>query len=138
MTPAQMSLIHGRAFVAERGWTEAEISDLLASPYCHTFTATHGFAICRTLAGETELLTLAVDPEAQRQGTAKMLMTQWIAASAAHAQTAFLEVAADNHAALALYYKHAFQRSGLRKGYYARADAEAVDAVLMSRALTQG
>ena len=138
MTPAQMSDIHARAFAPTRGWTETEISDMLVSPYCQALTAPNGFVICRTLAGETELLTLAVDPDAQRQGTAQMLMTKWIAASTVLAQTAFLEVASDNHAAIALYSKHAFQRTGLRKGYYARAGAEAVDAVLMSRALTRG
>jgi ribosomal-protein-alanine N-acetyltransferase len=46
----------------------------------------------------------------------------------------FLEVAADNTAAIALYAATGFDRVGLRKGYYPHPDG-AKDAVVMRRAL---
>lgn len=138
MTPAQMAHIHAAAFTQERAWTAAEFTSLLASPYVHAFTANGGYALTRTLAGESELLSLAVHPDHQRRGIARGLLTAWITAIQPQAETAFLEVAADNSGALALYESMEFARSGLRKGYYSRADAPAVDAVLMSRPLTQG
>lgn len=138
MTPARMAQIHAAAFVHERGWTEAEFADLIQTRFVRVYTHDTGFALTRTLAGESELLTLAVDPTAQRRGTARALMRDWLEDIASEAQTAFLEVAADNDAALGLYDQFGFERSGLRRGYYARAEAPAVDALLMARALTQG
>ncbi|HWW25876.1 MAG TPA: ribosomal-protein-alanine acetyltransferase, partial [Caulobacter sp.] len=46
----------------------------------------------------------------------------------------FLEVAADNVAAIRLYETTGFARVGLRKGYYPHADG-AKDAVVMRRVL---
>jgi len=48
----------------------------------------------------------------------------------------FLDVATDNPAALHLYSKMGFTPSGVRKGYYARPGAAAVDAVTMARTLS--
>ncbi|HWU80673.1 MAG TPA: GNAT family N-acetyltransferase, partial [Caulobacter sp.] len=46
----------------------------------------------------------------------------------------FLEVAADNQAATALYQSTGFAKVGLRKGYYPHPDG-AKDALVMRRAL---
>lgn len=135
MTPVELAHIHAAAFVAGRGWTTAEFEELLAQPYTRLFAQVGGFALTRTLAGESELLTLAVDPAHQRRGIAHKLMTTWLYDAAAQADTAFLEVAADNIAALALYDRLAFQRSGLRKAYYTRSGGVTADAVLMTRAV---
>lgn len=138
MTPFQMAKIHQAAFTHERGWGADEFASLLTQPYTAAFTAQGGFALTRTLVGESELLTLAVSPNHQRRGIASDLLTRWIEAVTPRAETAFLEVAADNLGALALYAKHGFTQTGHRKAYYARPGAVAVDAALMSRALTQG
>lgn len=138
MTPSEMAAIHAAAFITERGWSAQEFTDLLAQPYTAAFTAPGGFALTRTLAGESELLTLAVDPRHQRRGIARALLTAWLDAVQAKADTAFLEVAADNLAALTLYEQQGFTRSGLRKAYYRRQGGPSVDAVLMIRLLTQG
>lgn len=139
MKPDQLALIHASAFAQERGWSSDEFAALLAQPYIAIIAAeSTGFALTRTLAGESELLTLAVHPNWQRRGIARRLVAAWLAAARLEAQTAFLEVAADNSPALGLYCHAGFTRSGLRKGYYARTNASAVDALLMTRALTRG
>lgn len=138
MTPGQMADIHGAAFLQDRGWEPDEFASLLAQPYTAAFTAEGGFALTRTLAGESELLTLAVAPACQRRGIASRLLTQWITTFDTDIETAFLEVASDNDSAVALYLKHRFERSGMRKGYYRRTNAPAVDAILMTRTFTQG
>ena len=48
---------------------------------------------------------------------------------------AFLEVAADNAAAQALYARAGFAESGRRRGYYRRPDGSGLDALVMQRAL---
>lgn len=131
MTPQDMAQIHAAAFTDARPWTAAEFTSLLDSPHVFTSTAPHGFALVRVVAGEAELLTIAVDPAHQGQGTGRRLMTRWMTLAAQSASDAFLEVAADNAPARALYGTCGFAQSGLRTAYYARAGAPAVDAVLM-------
>ena len=135
MTPEQLAQIHSDAFVHERSWTASEFAELLAKPHIECLTAAGGFALIQTIADEAELLTLAVAPAYHRQGIAQNLITRWI--SSTDASTAFLEVASDNTAAIALYSKNGFTQSGLRKGYYKRSSGPAADALLMTRAVTR-
>lgn len=139
MTPAAMAALHAQAFTVQRPWSEAEFADFLASPLC--FCAGHdtAFALVRVVAGEAELLTLAVHPDHRRKGLARALMTEWeTLARARSAQDAHLEVAADNSAAMRLYDACGYRLVGARAGYYHRPDGTAVDAALMHKALTQG
>lgn len=128
-----LSDLHLRCFGSHpRPWTAAEIEDLLASPLNFLLTAPQGFLIGRTVADEAELLTLAVAPDARRQGVARALMARFYASAHARgARAAFLEVASGNKAAQALYYGEGWIKSGLRRNYY----APGVDAILMRRAL---
>lgn len=134
MTPEDMAALHAAAFAPDRGWTAAEIADLCASPFVDALTSPAGFALIRTVAEEAELLTLAVDPARRRSGIGTRLMQRWL--STTPAERAFLEVAADNRAAQALYARHGFAVTGRRRGYYARPGGPAVDAVLMQVAVT--
>ena len=136
MTPAQMAQIHAAAFKQERGWSAAEFADLLAKPHIEILSETDGFALVQTTLDEAELLTLAVVPDHQRKGIAQRLITRWI--STTQARDGFLEVAADNTAAIALYSNNGFARAGLRKAYYKRTSGPSVDALLMTRSFTQG
>ena len=97
-----------------------------------------GFALGRVVEDEAELLTLAVSPRAQRKGTgAQCLGAFEREARARGAKRAFLEVAATNIAARALYAKAGWEEGGVRPGYY-RADPAPIDAILMSKALNSG
>ena len=95
-----------------------------------------GFLLGRALAGEAEVLTLAVRPEAQGQGLGSALMARFLAEAAARgAARAFLEVAADNDVARRLYARHGFVEAGLRRGYFALMGGGAVDGIVMARDL---
>ncbi|WP_187432099.1 [Ribosomal protein S18]-alanine N-acetyltransferase [Roseobacter fucihabitans] len=132
MTPQALADLHRRAFMSERAWSAQEFSDLLSNKYVSFIDEPGGFALIRSVAGEDELLTLAVDPACRRQGIADRLMSHWLAKPTGN--IAFLEVAADNTPARRLYEKHGFAETGRRKAYYARDGRPAVDALLMSNA----
>ncbi len=132
MTPAALALLHAQCFTTPRPWTEVEFSGLLAETGVILVTEAHGFAMGRTVAGEAELLTLAVAPVARRRGVGHRLLFDFL--TAAHdmeAKDVFLEVAEDNTAALALYRAHGFAGAGRRQGYYLMPDGRRVDAIVM-------
>ena len=136
MTPEAMAALHARAFADQRPWTADEFADLLGSPHTVLVSEPMGFLLGRVLAGEAEVLTLAVDPAARRQGRARRLLARFVAeAMAKGAMQAFLDVAEDNASARALYTQAGFRAAGRRRGYFARADGAAVDAIVMSRDL---
>lgn len=134
-----LARVHAGGF--DHPWSEAEMADMLTQPGVFGLAAdgedgVAGFVLCRTVAGEGEILTIAVDPAARRGGVARALMTAAIAAARAHgAMNLFLEVAVDNAAAIGLYEGLGFSRAGLRKGYYRRAGSSAVDALVMTLSL---
>jgi ribosomal-protein-alanine N-acetyltransferase len=96
-----------------------------------------GFILCRAIAGEAEVLTLAVRPASRRRGVAAALLEAAIGATRTSADAMLLEVAADNAAAIRLYENAGFASVGRRAGYYARREGGAVDAIVMRRALNR-
>jgi ribosomal-protein-alanine N-acetyltransferase len=138
------SALHGEAFVVlgERGWTSGEIAALLASPgviglLLQDGAEAIGFALCRAIADEAELLTMAVRADRRRRGAGRALMGRAIdVARERGAHSLFLEVGADNPAALALYERIGFRPVGRRVAYYSRRGRAAVDAIVMRLALT--
>lgn len=137
-TAEALARLHARAFAGQgRGWSVAEFADLIASPLCCLRAGPHGFALARVIASEAELLTLATDPDHRRQGIAADLLCQIeMAAAERGALDQFLEVAADNGAARALYDGAGYIQIGQRAGYYARPGAEAVDALVLTKVLS--
>ena len=133
-----MAALHAAAFTRDRPWEAAEFATLLDSPHTQVFACDHGFALTRTLAGESELLTLAVAPAAHRQGHGRALLRDWLDSLPPDTERAFLEVAADNHAAIALYENMGFTQIARRRGYYARIGGPSVDAHIMALDLTSG
>ncbi|MEM9342931.1 MAG: GNAT family N-acetyltransferase [Pseudomonadota bacterium] len=124
MTPTQMAEVLATAMTSTRPWTAEEISDLIADPTVFHVSLPDGFALGRVAADEAELLTIAVNPTAQRRGVGTALLSLFEqAAQDRGAARAFLEVADDNAPARALYAKHGWAPSGRRPGYYKGADA---------------
>jgi ribosomal-protein-alanine N-acetyltransferase len=94
-----------------------------------------GCILCRAIAGEAEVLTLAVRPEHRRQGVALALVEASVVIAGGANDVMFLEVAADNPGAAALYEKAGFVAAGRRASYYGRPAGGAVDAIVMRRTL---
>ncbi len=135
MTPKQMAAIHGKCFTHPRPWSAQEFTDLLASDTVFMCKAAQGFALGRVAGPEVELLTIAVDPNYHRQGIARALMDVFEkCAIKKGAKEAFLEVAEDNTAAIALYKAFGFTQEGLRKDYYARSTSVRISALVMTKA----
>jgi len=143
----ELAGIHAAAFAgAGRPWSGPEFLALLGEPavalrLAHSgqgeSLAAVGFALFRAVADEAELLTLSVLPEAQREGIgAGLLAACEDGARAAGAARLFLEVAAGNAAARALYGRAGYRECGRRKGYYLHPDASRDDAVVMQKALS--
>ncbi len=131
----ELATIHAAAFTVPRPWTAAEIEALLTTTGTFLVHEAGGFLIGRAIAGEAELLTVAVHPEARRAGIARRLVDAFLGDAAMRgAVRVFLEVAADNRPARALYTSAGFTEAGRRRGYYSRPEGPAVDALILARA----
>ncbi|RAI57221.1 ribosomal-protein-alanine acetyltransferase [Roseicella frigidaeris] len=92
-----------------------------------------GFVLARAAGGEAEILTLAVRPPARRRGLGGALLAGALAGAVARGAAAmFLEVAAGNAAARALYAGQGFVEVGRRRRYY----PDGSDALVLRRVLT--
>ncbi|MFC7703838.1 ribosomal protein S18-alanine N-acetyltransferase [Plastorhodobacter daqingensis] len=136
MTPDALAGLHARCFTLPRPWSRTEFADLLTSPHVFLLSKNEGFALGRAIAGEAELLTIAVAPEKRRTGLGRSLLQQFEAAALARgAEALFLEVACDNLAALQLYATAGFAQTGRRRGYYRTPEGVCTDAIVMGKSL---
>jgi ribosomal-protein-alanine N-acetyltransferase len=132
--------LHAQGF--HRGWPVADFQSYIASRDTPVYVACDakrkiaGFAMLRLAADEAELITIAVDNRWRKKGVGRALMRALFDdLQMTPARKLFLEVAADNPAALRLYTQHGFSRVSERQGYYARPDGRPATAIVMSRDL---
>ena len=119
-----------------RSWSADEFAELLSAPGVQMLTTQQGFVLFRVTYAEAEILTVAVQPSGQRQGIGSRLVADaLVAAKHAGARRLFLEVAADNNPARALYEKCGFSTAAVRKGYYISRSGQKTDAIVLSRDL---
>lgn len=120
-----LAALHGQAFShswAEDHWRLA-LSDPTSLILCVGSGRLLGMIAVRAVADEAEILTLAVKPEARRQGlAADLLGAASDHLSAAGVAALYLEVAATNAPALGLYQRFGFEMVALRQGYYRDGD----------------
>ena len=113
---ATLAAIHAEAFPPGERWDLAAFAGLLGMPgACGLLDGGGGFILARHAGGEAEILTLAVVPPARRCGVGRGLLTAMLEQLAC---PVFLEVAADNLAALNLYLLVGFTECGRRRAYY--------------------
>ena len=124
---AALAALHAQCF--DRPWSSAAFENLLAGAAV-AFGTADGFILLQAVPPEAEVLTLAVAPAARRHGLARRLLA--LAAAQLKVERMFLEVAADNAAARALYAACGYAETGRRPAYY-KSSGGAVDAVLMQR-----
>ena len=92
------------------------------------------FAMAQTIAGESDILTVATAPEHRRKGLGATLISAFINRLGERGVSRItLDVAEDNAPARALYRGFGFTEDGRRPRYYTAGRDVPVDAVLMSR-----
>jgi ribosomal-protein-alanine N-acetyltransferase len=121
-------------------WGERFVASLLQLPGTVAFVgqaegADLGYVLARAIAGEAEVLSIAVAASARHRGVGRALLAQAMAAaSAAGSRDMHLEVSVANGAARALYESLGFTVSGRRPRYY----ADGADALILRRTLPSG
>lgn len=86
-----------------------------------------GFIIGRHVAGEAEILNLAVMAAKRRKGQGRaLLMAAMDEFRARQVSRVFLEVRESNGTGTAFYEKHGFSKKGRRAGYYHDPDEAAI------------
>lgn len=134
-----LSGIHGECF--DHPWSEAAFAGLLAGNGTVAVLASSqqvpaGFVLFRKVADEAEILTICTRPPFRQKGVAKALMHQLQQTLLADGvKSLFIEVAASNRPALALYSANGFEISGHRRNYYERDGGRREDAHIMRKGL---
>lgn len=137
--------LHAMRFA--RPWNDGEFVSLLLQPNSFGFVVRQtnalmfkpqlsGFVLAREVAGEAEILTIAVHDKAARCGLGWRLMQAAMReARARGGETMFLEVDDGNLSAIGLYRKLGFDKVGERPAYYADAKGHRSSALVMQRDL---
>ena len=133
--------IMSAAFTASFGeaWTRSQCAGILpmAGVALRLASDDHaritGFSLMRSIAGEAELLLIAVAPAAQQRGIGRALVDDFVAEAVAHgAHRLHLEVREGN-LAIALYERAGFGPAGRRRAYYHGRGGETRDALTLAR-----
>ncbi|MDF2235208.1 GNAT family N-acetyltransferase [Albimonas sp. CAU 1670] len=127
--------IHAAAFdgtTPGRPWSAAEIAGFAATPGAIALLDPDALLLGRRIGPEAELVTLATRPEARRRGLGRALCTRFAAlCAAAGVEEIFLEVAATNAPAQALYAALGWEPVGRRRNYYRDVNGTRIDAIAM-------
>ena len=133
----RMSQLHMRCF--DDPWSAISFRGLLLDTSILTLgVELHGglaaFAMAQTVAGESDILTIATAPEHRRKGLGATLISALISRLGERGVSRItLDVAEDNAPARALYQGFGFTVDARRPRYYTSGRDVPVDAVLMSR-----
>lgn len=120
-------------------WTKPQCAGLLPMPGVWLTLASigddvAGFALSRSMAGEAELLLLAVRQSDQGQGVGKCLLEDFMNAARSRGATRLLLEVRDGNQAVGLYERAGFSLIGRRRHYYSGRDGQLRDALTMARA----
>ena len=115
-------------------WTFAQFAEELHHPYGWQLVAFTrepyqfgGYICCRSVAGEAEILKIAVTPTFRGQGVGSLLLQAAVTRMVEEKATrCYLEVRDSNIVAKGLYEKFGFRQIGHRKGYYSSPREDAI------------
>ncbi len=117
-------------------WSRESLAQELDNPLSRYYLCLEGERVLgyigtRQLAGEWEIVNVAVDPARRREHIASRLM-EWLLrdAAAGQCERIFLEVRQSNLPAIGCYTRFGFRQVGLRKNYY---EKPVENAILMMR-----
>ena len=105
-------------------WSEKSVEEELRNPLSLWLTAMEGEKLLgyigsQTVMGETDMMNVAVAPEARRNHIGEALILELIRKlKQADSHSLTLEVRASNLPAIRLYEKLGFSQTGRRPGYY--------------------
>jgi ribosomal-protein-alanine N-acetyltransferase len=131
--------LHAASF--RHGWSDGEFERLLIERNIVAHRATmgrvlHGFILSRLVAGEAEILSVAVASARRSRGLARALLNLHLRRLAGlGASAVFLEVDEDNEPARRLYQRAGFREVGRRAGYYQQGRDKAATALVLRRDL---
>lgn len=105
-------------------WSEQSVASELDNPLslwlvCRDGEHVLGYVGSQTVLGESDMMNIAVAPDARRRGIAQLLigaLTQQLRERGSH--SLLLEVRPSNAAAVSLYRKLGFAQVGRRPNYY--------------------
>ncbi len=137
---AAVSTLHGQRF--SRAWSDGEFHALLSQDTVLGLVAYRqsrltgqslaGFVLAREVAGEAEILSIAVSAKLGGQGIGWRLMQTAIQEIRQRGgETIFLEVDEGNVPAIALYKRLRFSKVAERKAYYKDAEGRSSTALVM-------
>ena len=118
----QVAQLEGICF--QDPWSERSIASELENPLSLWLVAMEkdrllGYVGSQTVLDETDMMNVAVDPAARRQGVARALIQELTAQLKQRGSRKLsLEVRASNLGAICLYESLGFVRLGCRPGYY--------------------
>lgn len=111
-------------------WSVSLFISELKSPYTYYITVLDeddkviGYAGCRVVFEEAELVNICVDPNCRRNGVASSILEHFAEYwKSKEIEYAFLEVRVSNAPAIRLYEKFGFVRISIRERYYGDEDA---------------
>jgi ribosomal-protein-alanine acetyltransferase len=120
-------------------WSARDLMELIATGTRVWVAEEDGRAVgaiaARVVAGEAELLNLAVAAKSRRNGIGRALVREVLEYTvASRARRVFLEVRSSNRGAQAFYLRLGFSQDGRRRNYYQNPSE---DALLLSRPVPQ-
>ena len=123
-------------------WTRSQLSGILPMAGVFLMVAVErasgsvvGFSLFRTVAGESELLLIAVLPDEQRRGVGTLLLDDFLErARDDQVARVHLEVR-DGNPAVGMYRAAGFSPVGRRRNYYHATGGKRYDAITLAREL---
>ncbi|HMS74299.1 ribosomal protein S18-alanine N-acetyltransferase [Gordonia sp. (in: high G+C Gram-positive bacteria)] len=134
-------------FAGDSPWPQSAFRTEMKAPYNTYFAARDtpggeamGYAGISMLGGpgayESEIHTIAVDPERRGRGYGLALLRAMLTVADDADAPVFLEVRTDNDTAISLYERNGFTTAGIRRGYYQPSGADAYTMIRRARTET--